>query len=937
MATRILRFPVSVSVSASSSRAVSVAALPQLPTRCFSGGPIAATSSGGLRWDGSARARRVRNAALPRQRRISFLSQPPPGETHQDEEDDAHRLQYADLFLNTLLSGSTSVDWALAHAETESDVLLVFQRINAQLGLPRDVLPPQRAWAIALQHLLGEDAHGRRKRHSSKQQNSVVELICYEVRSSKKKEPYSYDAGRVYEARSLYNTYLRRLELVKTNDISLGANEQGLSAELVLPLLRAYVHSFVPDIPRAFGLYAEWLAQNPSDTHVTADSQAEAQLYALLIGMCVRNQLHARAMRLVRDLTVRGVAQLFDSGSLAALTVDEEVLPRGRAAHIGTHTLPPLFLTRRDRVKLLSTLMEAASSYAEAYAIYWRLRRMWAGLQADAVSRRLQDRNISGKEPGGLLHWVRRIAARSASYTYLGDGVDPLGRVDKRPSALAYWTRNIPQELDEDFIAAESVLLTEEELMEEDAYADFHQVPRFSLSWILGRVQSRRPKGTPAAVTIYASPEERMAQLSASPFAPREWRYLLSAFLDLPCSWVSLNSSSERAGSGSSSKSVWIPAPPELVTSIFWDMLQAGCPPPPQVYTNLLHYYTRLVKASRQTGSWEHTERLRSDDLTDSERSTARDLTHIQDHQRRLIASEAIASLHKLIHFDIQLAPDLPLINALMNAYGHLGQLQKVLEIWQSLVNLSGGAKLSPEGMRDGKATRVVNRMDAQSVAIVLDACGFSSTSGALTRARKVVAWARHRDRIAMTIVQEVRTNDKHSSNLPADGFEPALLMSKGAWDAWLECLCRRGQVHEALEVFKTEMVPILEEQRRVLNWDRDAKSTTHASDAKTLGTLLRFAARERDVALHAASFASKAARTTPGSAARSAARSTRGVGSAVGSSFFGLGSADAEDGGGGSRPVRRDAETDMWTELRAWVWREMPHLWDAVKDIGAR
>ncbi|CAD6909041.1 unnamed protein product [Tilletia caries] len=50
-------------------------------------------------------------------------------------------------------------------------------------------------------------------------------------------------------------------------------------------------------------------------------------------------------------------------------------------------------------------------------------------------------------------------------------------------------------------------------------------------------------------------------------------------------------------GSAAKVEQICVPAPPELAISIFWDMLQSGASLPPPVYTNLLHYYTKLVKA----------------------------------------------------------------------------------------------------------------------------------------------------------------------------------------------------------------------------------------------------------------------------------------------------------------------------------------------------
>ncbi|CAD6943815.1 unnamed protein product [Tilletia controversa] len=899
-----------------------------------------------------------------RSRAISFLAQPPPS-----GPEDSYRAQYAQLFLDTMLgstagirsgsSGSTRTKIAhpLAHVQSEADVLAVFHSINVQLQYPPETLPPQSAWIIAFQTLLEEDDPTRH--HTSTPSTPFIELIRSELESSKRKDSFEYDIGRIYEARSLYNTYLRRLELARFNNVSLEPEEDDLGPALALPLLRAYTHSFVPDIPRAFGLYAD-LLERGSFAHGRARSGAGGEVYALLIGLCVRNHLFARALRLVRDMTLFGIDQLFHSGSLAALTLDHGPNPTGSDILARTAEEAPLFLTRRNRVDLLNVLMRSATSYAEAYAIYWRLRRMWAGAQAEALAQRLRDRTGEQREragSGGILYWARRIASRSDPYEYLGDGVDEGGGVDCGRGALTYWSLPYSAGDEESAAAAvaarESVLLTEDELLAEDAHAYNFQSSRFSLGSILGRLQTRSSKEE-AILTIYASQEERMARLNAAPFPLNGWRHILSTFPNLQCGWVEVRQSASTSSAMDTRRTfanrvprrvrdngpvgkverVWIPAPPELVISIFWDMLQSGASPPPPVYTNLLHYYTKLVKSSRQSVF------SASSDASHDTPSDA-ELASIQDHQRRLIASEAITSLHKLIHLDINLEPDLPLINALMNAYGHLGQIHDVLPIWQSLVNLSGGAKvsLSSAGAGGEGQGRVANRMDGQSVAIVLDACGFAA-SLPLSRARSVVSWVRHRDRLATSFA--VKSRSTASSSSPGVGGSrprpPEFLMSKGAWDAWLECLCRRGHVREAFEVFTQEMVPTLETQRRTFHHDNRRDRDQARPDTKTLGTLLRFAARERDeMGVHKGPPADAPSRR----ADERRVRPEAGVGvGMVGSTFLRMPPTEGDDAlhpppAASSMPPPRRRDTSVWAELRTWIQQEMPELWDSVRDIG--
>ncbi|CAD6905089.1 unnamed protein product [Tilletia controversa] len=446
-----------------------------------------------------------------------------------------------------------------------------------------------------------------------------------------------------------------------------------------------------------------------------------------------------------------------------------------------------------------------------------------------------------------------------------------------------------------------------------------------------------------------------MARLNAAPFPLNGWRHILSTLSNLQGGWVEVRQSASTSSAMDTRRTfanrvprrvrdngpvgkverVWVPAPPEPAISIFWDMLQSGASLPPPVYTNLLHYYTKLVKASGQSVFWA------SSDAPQDAPSDA-ELASIQSHQRRLIASEAIASLHKLVRLDTNLQPDLPLIDALMNAYGHLGQIHNVLPIWQSLVNLSGGARvlLSSASNSEEEQGRVTNRMDGQSVAIVLDACGFAA-SLPLSRARSVVSWVRHRDRLAASFVLKSKSSASSSSSPGVGGSRPRppeFLMRKGAWDAWLECLCRRGHVREAFEVFTQEMIPTLETQRRTFHHDNRRDRDQARLDAKTLGTLLRFAARERDeVGVHKGPPADAPSRR----ADERQVYSETGVGvGMVGSTFLRMPPTERDDAlrppsVAPSMPPPRRRDTSVWAELRTWVQQEMPELWDSLRHIG--
>ena len=142
-----------------------------------------------------------------------------------------------------------------------------------------------------------------------------------------------------------------------------------------------------------------------------------------------------------------------------------------------------------------------------------------------------------------------------------------------------------------------------------------------------------------------------------------------------------------------------------------------------------------------------------------------------------------VRATHALIQCDMHLEPDLVLIHALMNAYNHVGAPAQVLGIWDSLFVLCTNVR----------APRFINDV---TVTIVCDTCG---RAGLLD--------------VMRGILRSVRRLDAH-------------LVSKNVLDAWVECLARCGRLGEAADVVFGEM----------------CASFATRPDAKTLGTLLRFA-----------------------------------------------------------------------------------------------
>lgn len=230
-------------------------------------------------------------------------------------------------------------------------------------------------------------------------------------------------------------------------------------------------------------------------------------------------------------------------------------------------------------------------------------------------------------------------------------------------------------------------------------------------------------------------------------------------------------------------------APPEHLLSILKDMRLSNFRPTPSIYTSILDHYSKTSFPSYL----------------------------------------GIKATHEALKVDTLLEPDLPLINALMNAYNRAEEPAMVLAIWDSLL-----------------ATR--QEIDGVTLSVVFDTCG---RFGLLPVARKVLARIRRLEEEAV------------------GGRRGRSAMTKGAWDSWLECLARCGRLEEAIELVFGEMRRSLFRQALLLN-DlkveeanevtvndlvirstqapvRDKNGHVVGPDSKTLSTLLKFAARERD------------------------------------------------------------------------------------------
>lgn len=163
---------------------------------------------------------------------------------------------------------------------------------------------------------------------------------------------------------------------------------------------------------------------------------------------------------------------------------------------------------------------------------------------------------------------------------------------------------------------------------------------------------------------------------------------------------------------------------PQFFLEILKDMRSTGQAPDTITYTLLLEYYSRRYKRADQ-----------------------------------------IRRLHDIIKVDLQYDPDIRLHNALIVAYGYVGDYSAAVRVWQGLM-----ANRHRPNMGITHAT----------ISAILDVCGFSGS--------KATAWR---------IFQSIRQN--HFS----------IQMNKRNWDTWVECLGRLGCLPDACDVVERDMVDL--------------------------------------------------------------------------------------------------------------------------------
>jgi len=186
-------------------------------------------------------------------------------------------------------------------------------------------------------------------------------------------------------------------------------------------------------------------------------------------------------------------------------------------------------------------------------------------------------------------------------------------------------------------------------------------------------------------------------------------------------------------------KSPFVPV--NLLIEMMKDMHRAGYQPGPKILTSLLKQYGTQASAIRHL---------------DQEGDTKRSV--------RLGITQSIDSLHRRIKLDPMIEVDIPLLNALMDAYQRVSAWADAFEVWEELVD-----------RRSRENPETVKEEYGPTMSIILDTCGWALLPH---RARKIWAWARRHDLVGTTKI----------------------------WNGYIECLCRCGEMDQALEIVFEEM-----------------------------------------------------------------------------------------------------------------------------------
>lgn len=176
--------------------------------------------------------------------------------------------------------------------------------------------------------------------------------------------------------------------------------------------------------------------------------------------------------------------------------------------------------------------------------------------------------------------------------------------------------------------------------------------------------------------------------------------------------------------------------------------------PPPKLYMEIIK---DMYRAGYRPKSQIVTSLL---SLYGAQARTSRKSSSDESFRARKIESlyKVISELHTMMKLDPLVEIDTPLLTALMDGYGRVEAYADAFEVWSELVERR--SRESPDRVKE---------LYSPSINVMLDTCGHAQLLG---RARKAWTWA------GRWGLREDRRN----------------------WNAWVECLCRCGQMDEAFE-----------------------------------------------------------------------------------------------------------------------------------------
>lgn len=203
---------------------------------------------------------------------------------------------------------------------------------------------------------------------------------------------------------------------------------------------------------------------------------------------------------------------------------------------------------------------------------------------------------------------------------------------------------------------------------------------------------------------------------------------------------------------------------PKLTFEFLRDMRDGRVPVTAQIYTIMIAEYTWHLRSSLRN--------MRADFFNNGGLAAATPDSHARSAERKeAIRSQTMSTItriHSIIKLDSFVDVDVPLMTALMDAYGQLRDWRSAFSIWSDIAarHKSERQMYAPDPLPPHIVT-----LYRPAVSVVLDICGYADN---LPRARKVWDWAETRGM--------VRAN-------------------YGNFKSWMECLCRSGNTLEAYEV----------------------------------------------------------------------------------------------------------------------------------------